>query len=123
MSVFLWIVQAALAASFAMSGLVKVTQPEEKLAGWFPWVEDFSLPTVRFIGVMGVLAAVGLVGPAASGVATVLTPAAATGLAVMMALAAATHVRRKEPPGVAVTAVIFALAAVVAWGRFGPYGW
>ena len=41
----------------------------------------------------------------------------------MMALAVATHIRRKEPSGVAFTAVMFVLAAVVAWGRFGPYAW
>ncbi|WP_328467079.1 DoxX family protein [Streptomyces sp. NBC_00448] len=123
MNAFLWVVQAVLAASFAMSGLVKATQPRDRLLGWFPWAEDFSPPTVRFIGAMGLLGAVGLIAPAASGIAPELTPAAATGLAVMMALAGATHVRRKEPPGVAVTAVILLLAALVAWGRFGPYAW
>ena len=46
---------------------------------------------------------------------------AATGLAIVMVLAAATHIRRREPSGVAVNAVLFALAAFVAWGRFGPY--
>lgn len=40
-----------------------------------------------------------------------------------MVLAAATHIRRREPSGVAVNAVLFVLAVVVAWGRFGPYGW
>ena len=40
-----------------------------------------------------------------------------------MVLAAATHIRRKEPSGVVVNAVLFALAVFVAWGRFGPYAW
>lgn len=123
MNVFLWIVQALLAAMFAMSGLVKATQPKDRLIGRFPWAEDFSPATIRFIGVMGLLGAVGLIVPAATGIAAVLTPIAATGLAVMMALAAATHIRRDEPSGVVVTAVLFALAVLVAWGRFGPYGW
>jgi hypothetical protein len=51
----------------------------------------------------------------------VLTPLAATGLAVVMVLAALTHVRRKEPGAVVFNAVLFLLAAFVAWGRFGPY--
>jgi hypothetical protein len=63
-----------------------------------------------------------LILPAATGIAPILTPIAATGLAVIMVLAAATHIRRKEPSGVAVNAVLFLLAAAVAWGRFGPYG-
>lgn len=40
-----------------------------------------------------------------------------------MVLAAGTHIRRKEPSGVAVTAILFVLVALVAWGRFGPYSW
>jgi len=122
-NVFLWIVQAILAAMFVMSGLMKSTQPKEKLAPKLPWVEDFSAGTVRFIGVVELLGGLGLILPAATGIAPILTPIAATGLAVVMVLAAATHIRRKEPSGVAFNAAVFALAVVVAWGRFGPYGW
>jgi uncharacterized membrane protein len=123
MNVFLWIVQAVVAAAFLMSGVMKATQPKEKLAARLPWVEDFSAGTVRFIGVAELLGGLGLILPAATGIAPALTPIAATGLAVIMVLAAATHVRRKEPSGVAFNAVLLVLAALVAWGRFGPYGW
>ena len=40
-----------------------------------------------------------------------------------MILAALTHVRRKEPSAIAFNAVLLILAALVAWGRFGPYSW
>jgi uncharacterized membrane protein len=123
MNVFLWIVQAILAALFAMSGLVKVLQPKDKLAGKYPWMQDFSQATVRFIGVMELLGAIGLIVPAATGIAPVLTPIAGTGLAVIMVLAEALHIRRREPSGVAVTAILFVLTALLAWGRFGPYSW
>jgi uncharacterized membrane protein YphA (DoxX/SURF4 family) len=123
MNVVLWIIQAILAAMFAMAGLMKATQPKDKLVARLPWVEDFSQGTVRFIGVAELLAAIGLILPAATGIAPILTPIAATGLAVMMVLAAATHIRRKEPSGVAFNAILFVLAVLVAWGRFGPYIW
>jgi uncharacterized membrane protein YphA (DoxX/SURF4 family) len=123
MNVFLWIVQAVLAALFAMSGLGKVVQPKEKLAGKYPWMQDVSQEMVRFIGVMEVLGAIGLIVPATVGIAPVLTPIAAVGLTVLTVLAAAIHIRRKEPSGVAVTAVLFVLAVLVVWGRFGPYSW
>jgi uncharacterized membrane protein YphA (DoxX/SURF4 family) len=124
MNVFLWIVQAVLAAAFAMSGLAKVALPRARLAGMYPWVPDFTMATVRFIGVMALLGAIGLIAPAAAGIAPVLTPIAATGLAVLMVLAAATvHIPRKEPSAVVVNTVLFVLAALVAWGRFGPFGW
>ncbi|WP_245797426.1 DoxX family protein [Mangrovactinospora gilvigrisea] len=38
-----------------------------------------------------------------------------------MVLAALTHTRRKEPQAIAFNAVLLILAALVAWGRFGPY--
>ncbi|MFF5010302.1 DoxX family protein [Streptomyces phaeochromogenes] len=121
MNVFLWIVQALLAAMFAMAGLMKSTQPREKLTKSLPWVEDFSTGTVRLIGTVELLGALGLILPGATDLATVLTPLAATGLAVIMVLAAITHARRREPSAIAFNAVLLALAVVVAWGRFGPY--
>ena len=60
-------------------------------------------------------------GDPATGVAPILTPIAAVGLMVIMIGAAITHVRRKEPAIVPANVVLFLLAAVVAWGRFGPY--
>ncbi|WP_020579982.1 DoxX family protein [Actinopolymorpha alba] len=123
MNVFLWIVQAFLAASFTVSGLIKATRPKDRLRGMFPWVEDFSQATVRFIGVMGLLGGIGMILPAVTGIATVLTPLAGVGIAVLMVLAAAVHVRREESSAIMVNAILFVLAAFVAWGRFGPYGW
>jgi predicted tellurium resistance membrane protein TerC len=121
MNVFLWILQIVLAGMFAMAGVMKATQPKEKLGEKLPWVEDFSAGTVRFIGVVELLAAIGLILPAATGIAVILTPLAAAGLVVVMVLAAATHLRRREPGAVAFNAVLAVVALVIAWGRFGPY--
>ncbi len=121
MNVFLWIVQAILAAAFAMSGAAKAIQPKEQLAEKYVWMHDVSQETVRFIGVMELLGAIGLTVPAVTGIAPALTPVAGTGLAVLLVLAAAMHIRRKEPSGVWVTATLIAVTALVVWGRFGPY--
>ncbi|NBE93121.1 DoxX family protein [Nonomuraea sp. KC401] len=121
MNVVLWIVQVLLAALYVMSGLAKLTRPKDKLVGKYPWMETFSQGAVRFIGVMEVLGAAGLILPAATGIVPALTPIAAAGLAVMMIVAAAVHVRRREPSGLAVTVILLALTALVVWGRFGPY--
>ena len=122
MNVFLWIVQVILAALFGLAGLMKSTQPTDKLAPKLPWVEDFAPNTVRFIGIVELLGAIGLILPAATGIVPILTPIAATGLAITMVLAVAIHARRKEPSGVVLTAILLVLTAFVAWGRFGPYG-
>jgi len=121
MNVTLWILQAVLAAMFGMAGVMKSTQPKDKLAGKLPWVEDFSPNTVRFIGVAELAASLGLILPAATGIAPVLTPLAATGLVIIMMGAIVTHARRKEPSAIAFNIVLLIAAAVIAWGRFGPY--
>lgn len=121
MNVFLWIVQGLLAAMFLLAGITKLTQPRDKITAQLPWANDFSTPVVRLIGLAELAAALGLILPAATGIATVLTPLAASGLAVIMLLAMAVHARRKEPLAIAFDAVLLIAAVVVVWGRFGPY--
>lgn len=118
MNIALWIVQALLAAAFAGAGLMKLTQPKEKLQPNMAYVEDFSPGTVKLIGTVELLAALGLILPWGTGVATILTPLAAAGLVMVMVLAAATHLRRKEYPAIAFNAVLGGLALFVALGRF-----
>ncbi|BDM70183.1 hypothetical protein HEK616_36700 [Streptomyces nigrescens] len=121
MNIFLWILQGLLAAFFAMVGLMKATQPTTKLAKSLPWVEDFSPSAVKTIGAVEFLGALGLILPAAIGTATALTPLAATGLALTMAGAVVVHARRKENSVIGMNILLLILAAVVAWGRFGPH--
>jgi uncharacterized membrane protein len=119
----LWIVAGLLAVVYLFAGVGKLIVPKEKLAA-FPgggWVEDFSAGAVKTIGALEVLGAVGLVLPAALGIAPVLAPLAAVGLVLLMAGAVITRLRRHEPIAMAADLVYLALAAFVAWGRsFGP---
>lgn len=121
MNVALWIVAIALAAAFLGAGLMHALQSKEKLDQSLGWTEDFTTGRVRFIGVVEILGALGLILPAVTGIAPVLTPLAATGLGLVMIGAMATHYRRREPQGIVVNLVLLALAIFVAWGRFGPY--
>lgn len=123
MNVVLWIIAGLLAALFLGAGAMKLTQSKEKL-GANPnmgWTQDFSAGTIKLIGGLEVLAAIGLILPAALDIVPVLTPLAATGLVVIMVGAIATHARRKENQAIGMNAVLLILAAVVVWGRFGPY--
>ena len=121
MDVVLWIIAGLLALAFLGAGLTKLAQPKEKLAQTMGWVEDFPPGVVKLIGALEVLAAVGVILPAAIDVVPVLVPLAAVGLIALMLGAAITHGRRRETPMIAVNLVLLALAAVVVWGRFGPY--
>jgi uncharacterized membrane protein YphA (DoxX/SURF4 family) len=121
MNVVLWVLAGVLAAVFLAAGLTKLAQPKEKLAATMGWVEDFSPGMIKTIGALEVLAAIGLILPAALDIVAVLVPLAAVGLIALMVGAALTHARRREVPMIAINLALLAVAAVVAWGRFGPY--
>ena len=118
MNIALWIVQVVLALGFLVAGSTKLTQPREKLAQQMDWVSGFSDSAVRTIGGLEVLAAIGLIVPAVTGILPWLTPLAAVGLVLLMLGAAATHWRRREVPMIGVNVVLLILAAFVAYGRF-----
>jgi uncharacterized membrane protein YphA (DoxX/SURF4 family) len=122
MNVVLWIIAGLLAAAFLAAGAMKLSQPKEKLAAsGMGWTEDFSPRKIKLIGTLEILAAIGLILPAALGVVPVLVPLAALGLVAIMVGAIVTHARRREPQAIVINVVLLALAAVVVWGRFGTY--
>ncbi|WP_461490071.1 DoxX family protein [Pontibacter sp. HJ8] len=113
----LWVVQVLLAVAFGMAGFMKLVTPLPELAAQgMTYVNSFGEGMVRFIGISELLAAIGLIMPAALRIKPVLTPLAALGLAVIMVLAFGYHLMNNEP--FVPTIVLFALAAFVAWGRF-----
>ena len=122
MNLALWIIAIVLAVAFAASGLMKQLVPKDKLVtSGQGWAQDFSPTSIRLIGLAEILGAIGLVLPAAVHIAPILVPLAAVGLALAMVGAAVVNARRKDGAGIAITAVLFALAVFVVWGRLGPY--
>jgi uncharacterized membrane protein YphA (DoxX/SURF4 family) len=121
MNITLWIIAGLLAAVFLASGAMKLAQPKEKLvASGMGALEDFSAGAVKAIGALEILAAVGLILPAALGIAPILVPLAAVGLVLLMVGAIIMQLRRHEAQAIMVNLVVIALAVLVAWGRFGP---
>src|SRR3954453_23059097 len=123
MNVVLWILAGLLAAMFLAAGAGKLMQSKEKLAASpnMAWAEDFSPEMLKVIGTLEVLAALGLILPAALDVAPMIVPLAALGLGLLMIGAVITHARRGETKNIVINVVLLVMAAVVAWGRFGPY--
>lgn len=118
MNTALWVVQILLALAFLMAGFMKATQPYDKLKARMGWVSDFSPTIVRLIGIVEVLAGIGLILPALTGILPVLTPLAAVGLVLTMIGAIIVHMRRGEMAMVIPNIVLLALALFVAYGRF-----
>jgi hypothetical protein len=117
----LWIAAGLLAVVLLISS-AKLFVPKEKMAGMGAatrWVDDFSPGALKAIGALELLAAAGLILPAALDIAPVLVPLAATGAVLLFVGAVTTRLRRHEVYFV-LDLVYLALAAFVAWGRFGP---
>lgn len=119
MDTALWIIQILLALAFFMAGLMKATQPIDKLEQRMAWVTSINPRSrVRIIGVLEMLAAVGLVLPALTGILPVFTPLAALGLILTMIGAMLLHLRRQDPPAMLLFNLVFlVLAAFVVYGR------
>src|SRR5215207_6432380 len=100
---------------------MKLSPPKEKLAAsGQAWVEDFDERQVKGIGALEVLAAIGLVLPAALDIAPMLTAVAASGVVLLMLGAGATHLRRGDAQMLPVNIVLAALVLFVAIERLGP---
>jgi uncharacterized membrane protein YphA (DoxX/SURF4 family) len=86
MNLALWIVTVVLAIAFLASGIIKLNMSKNKIKDTpgGEWVEDFSSRAVKGVGVLEILAAIGLIVPAVLGIAPVLVPVAAVGLVLMM---------------------------------------
>ncbi len=119
MNIFLWILQVIVGLMFLAAGGMKVSRPKALLQEQQPWMEDFSQSTVRTIGWLEILGAIGLIVPALTGFG-VMVPLAAIGLGLTQLGAIVVHARRGEYKNIVVNVLILVMVAVIIWGRFGP---
>ena len=122
MNLALWIAAGLLAIVALAAGISKAFVPKEKLAEapGGEWTEDASVGFVKTLGVLELLAAVGLILPAAVNIAPVLVPVTAVCWVLLMVGAMITHGRLGQFKFVMLNLIYLALAAFIAWGRFGP---
>ena len=118
MNIIIWIISGILAALFGMIGIMKTTQPKEKLATKLPIVNEYSMGIVRFIGISELLGAIGLIVPYLTGIAPFLTPIAASCLIFIMILATLYHLHKHEYKGIVFNVVLLILLVMVAYYRF-----
>lgn len=127
MPTLLWIAHGLLALVFFMTGMMKLLQSKEQLVEKMPVFTPIAPNQIKLIGAAEVLGAVGVIGPMFLDAVGVigpmfldgLVPLAAAGLALIMVGAVVAHARRGEWPMVAMNAVLFALAAFVAYQHWG----
>ena len=122
MNTTLWIAAGLLALVALAGGITKTFIPKEKLEQneGAAWTRSFSPTFVKTLGVLELLAAVGLILPAVVDVAPVMVPVSAACWIALMIGAMITHGRLGQLKLVMVNVVYLALAAFIAVGRFGP---
>jgi hypothetical protein len=121
MNIALWIIIGLLTAVYLFSGVGKLFVPPEKMAAMTDaarWVLDFKPGTLKAIGTLEILGALGLILPALLGIAPILVPLAASGLTLIMTGALIMRIRRGETKAALGDGAYLALTAFVAIGRF-----
>jgi hypothetical protein len=113
----LWLAQILLAAAFLLVGYTHALSPVAVAVARAPWAASLPVPLLRFIGVVELAGALGVLLPAATRIQPRLTPLAAAGLATIMVLAIPFHLMRGEMKEIVINLVLGALAAFVGWGR------
>ncbi len=110
----LWIVQILLALLFLFAGGMKLVLPLDALKG------PIAMPGLflRFIGVVEVLGALGLILPGLLHIRPGLTPLAAAGLVLLMIGATAITLAGGTVAPALIPLVVGLLAAFVAYGRW-----
>lgn len=116
MIVAYWIVAGVLALMYLAAGGMKLAQPRQKLqASGMGFVEDFSAPSVKLVGAIEVLGALGLILPVITRIAPWLSVAAAIGLVLVQVGAIIVHVRRGETNRLGMNIALLVLAGVAVW--------
>ncbi|WP_159944460.1 MULTISPECIES: DoxX family protein [unclassified Nocardiopsis] len=121
MNTALWIITGLLTAVYLVSGLGKLFVSRERMAAMAKaarWVLDFKPGTLKAIGTLEILGAVGLIVPALLGIAPVLVPLAASGLTLVMTGAIIMRIRRGETKAALADGGYLTLTTFVAIGRF-----
>ena len=114
MTYALWTTQGLLALLFLFAGGMKLVLPLEEMTKQMPLPGLF----MRFIGVVEVLGALGLILPWLLGIRPSLTPLAAAGLVIIMIGATALTARSGGIAPALFPLVVGLLTAFVAYGRW-----
>lgn len=114
----LWVAQVLLALMFGAAGVMKLTQPVEALGAMMNWVNSSPELLVRFIGLVEIAGALGMIVPAITRILPFLTPLAALGFAIIQVLAIGVHASLGETAtSLPINLVLLALSLFVAWGH------
>ncbi len=118
MNIGLWVAQVLLAIAYLAAGATKLFTPIDALGAMMTYVPTMPELFIRFVGLMEILGAIGLILPSLTRIMPVLTPAAAVGLSIVQVAAIILHATRGETAmSLPVNLVLLALSVFIIWGR------
>ena len=119
LNIVIWIAQIGLAIKFAsVSYTHGLRQNQSSMEQAIKRMGEYSRPLLYGIAIFTLLGSAGLILPAVLGVSTWIIPVTALILAIMMLAAILFHMLSRDKPNIAVSVIICALAAFVAFGRW-----
>ena len=118
LNIGLWVAQVLLAIAYLAAGSMKLFTPIDALGAMMAYVPTMPELFIRFVGLMEILGAIGLILPSVTRRLPVLTPVAAFGLAVVQVAAIILHATRGETAmSLPANLVLLALSLFIIWGR------
>lgn len=114
--IILWVAQVTLAVLFIAGAIMKF-QPIETISAMMPWTGQVPIWIVRLLGLIDLLAAVGLILPSMLRIKPQLTTWAALSIITLMFSAIVFHVSRGEASVIGVNIISAIIALFIVWGR------
>jgi hypothetical protein len=118
MNTALWVMQALLFLFFLAPAIIKLTSTRRQLINKKMLANDGRICPIRAMGMVDLLAAIGVTVPLLFGILPVLTPIAAIGTSLVMAGAFFFHSKRREYKVLPFVFVAFIFSVIIAFYRF-----
>jgi uncharacterized membrane protein YphA (DoxX/SURF4 family) len=119
MNILLWILQVLAALLYGASGVMKVFM-FDKISGDVPSFGALPRPAWTILGIVELACVIGLIVPMALNWHPALTPVAAIVLAIESLVFIGVHVKFRETPSIAMSAMLGLVMLFVAYGRMAP---
>lgn len=112
-----WVAQTILAGVFFLQGAMKLIIPVDSLAQTHFWINVAPEWFVKTIGLIEVLAGIGMILPAMLEYRPVWSMRAGYGILLLLILAATFHIIRKEWSNMPTIVILAAIDVYFIWGR------
>jgi len=122
MELFIFYLEGSLALIYFAAGASKLFWSREALAPILPYADGFSDSRFKALGLIELVASLGLIFPIFIGGLELLAPISAAVLVIIQSWMGVLHWKRASNPAYVILTILLVLGLLlVLWGRLGPY--